>query len=183
VQRDDGSKGIGKHKMKAWPTRFAAVLAGALLLAAAVPVAASSLGVRMEVTATVVPNCRLSVPPLSFGAYDPLDGNSVDPADATTVITVNCTRSTGAAVSFDLGLNPASDVARAMSGPATERLQYQIYRDAARSLVWSQGENAVRVVSRGITTADSLTVFGRIPPRQEVAPGAYSDLLTATVDF
>ncbi len=170
--------------MMARPKRFAAVVTGLLLLlAAAGPVAANSIGARMEVTATVAPNCRLSVPPLSFGTYDPLDGNAIQPADASTVITVTCTRSTGAAVSFDFGLNPASGVGRAMAGPATERLQYQIYRDAARSLVWSQGENAVRVISRGVTTADALTVFGRIPPRQEVAPGAYSDLLTATVDF
>lgn len=144
---------------------------------------AGSIGARMDVTATVVPNCRLSVPPLSFGVYDPLDGNSAQPADASTIITVTCTRSAGAAVSFDFGLNATAGDLRAMRGPATERLEYQIYRDSARSQVWSHGENAVRVVSRGISAADELTVFGRIPPRQEVAPGAYSDLLTATVDF
>ncbi len=144
---------------------------------------ADSIAARMEVTATVVPNCRLSVPPLSFGPYDPLDGNSVQPADASTVITVTCTRATGAAVSFDFGVNASSGSLRAMSGPGTDRLEYQIYRDTAHSLVWSQGDNAVRVVSRGISSAEQLTVFGRIPPRQEVAPGAYSDLLTATVEF
>ena len=150
---------------------------------AAAAAQAGSIGARMDVSATVVPNCRLSVPPLSFGIYDPLDGNSAQPADASTIITVTCTRSTGAAVSFDFGLNASTGDIRAMSGPATERLEYQIYRDSAHSQVWSQGDNAVRVVSRGINDAEQLTVFGRIPPRQEVGPGAYSDLLTATVDF
>lgn len=159
----------------------------ALMVAASLSIAtvagAETLGQQMEVTATVVANCRLVVPPLSFGTYDPLDGHSVQPADASTVITVTCTRSTGAAVAFDFGLNSLSGSDRAMSGGGAERLRYEIYRDAARSLVWSRGTDAVRVISRGISSAEQLTVFGRIPPRQEVAPGAYSDLLTATVDF
>jgi spore coat protein U domain-containing protein, fimbrial subunit CupE1/2/3/6 len=144
---------------------------------------AESLGARMEVTATVVANCRLVVPPLSFGTYDPLDGHSTQPADASTVISVTCTRNTGAAVSFDFGLNAAAESDRGMSGTSSEVLRYQIYRDAARSQVWSRGAEALQVVSRGISSSELLTVFGRIPPHQEVAPGAYSDLLTATVDF
>lgn len=144
---------------------------------------ADSIGGRMEVTATVVPNCRLVVPPLSFGTYDPLDGHSVQPADASTVISVTCTRNTGAAVSFDFGMNSTSGPDRGMSGAGSDVLRYQIYRDAARSLVWSRGADALQVVSRGVSSSELLTVFGRIPPNQEAAPGAYSDLLTATVDF
>jgi spore coat protein U-like protein len=164
-------------------SKSAITIAMGVLMLAALPAAASSITARMEVSVTVVANCRLSIPPLSFGVYDPLAGNSTEPADATTVITVNCTRSTGAAVSFDRGLNAAAGTARAMAGPAAQQLQYDIYRDAARSQVWSQGENAVRLVSQSTTTAEELTVFGRIPPRQEVAPGVYSDLIIATVDF
>jgi spore coat protein U-like protein len=106
----------------------------------------------------------------------------VQPADASTVISVTCTRNTGAAVSFDFGMNSASGPDRGMSG-GSDVLRYQIYRDAARSLVWSRGADALQVVSRGVSSSELLTVFGRIPPNQEVAPGAYSDLLTATVDF
>ena len=145
--------------------------------------AADSIGGRMEVTANVVANCRLVVPPLSFGTYDPLDGNSVQPNDASTVISVTCTRNTGAAISFDFGLNSISASDRAMNGSGGEVLRYQIYRDAARSLVWAGGADALQVVSRGVSSSEQLIVFGRIPPKQEVAPGAYSDLLTATVDF
>lgn len=159
------------------------ILMVAASLAIATVAGAETLGQRMEVTATVVANCRLVVPPLSFGTYDPLDGHSVQPADASTVITVTCTRSTGASVAFDFGMNSLSGADRAMNGAGTDRLRYEIYRDAARSLVWSRGADAVQVVSRGISSAEQLTVFGRIPPRQEVAPGAYTDLLTATVDF
>jgi spore coat protein U-like protein len=121
------------------------------------------------------------VPPLSFGVYDPLAAHTSSPADASSVISVSCTRSIGAAVSFDFGHNGGTD--RSMGGPGPDLLHYQIYRDSARSQIWGVGGDSVRVTSRGVTSPEQLTVFGRIPPRQEVAPGAYTDVLTATVDF
>jgi spore coat protein U domain-containing protein, fimbrial subunit CupE1/2/3/6 len=144
---------------------------------------ADTLGERMDVTANVVANCRLTVPPLSFGTYDPLDTNSVQPADASTIVIVSCTRNTSAFVALDFGRNAVSNGDRAMSGPGSEHLEYQIYRDAARSQVWANGADAVRFFSHGISTPEQITVFGRILPRQEVEPGAYIDVLTATVDF
>lgn len=144
---------------------------------------ADSLGERMDVTATVVANCRLTVPSLTFGMYDPLAAHSVQPDDASTILIVNCTRNTSASVALDFGHNAVSNGDRSMSGPGSVRLEYQIYRDAARSQVWANGADAVRFFSRGIANPEQLTVFGRILPRQEVEPGAYIDVLTATVDF
>ena len=62
-----------------------------LISTAAIAVAgrADSLGERMDVNATVVANCRLTVPALTFGAYDPLALHSVQPADAQTFVVVN----------------------------------------------------------------------------------------------
>jgi spore coat protein U-like protein len=142
-----------------------------------------SLGARMDVSATVLANCQLVVPPLTFGVYDPLSSHSMQPADASATVTVSCTRNTGATLSFDFGLHAASDSDRSLAGPGSESLRYQIYRDAARSQVWARGADSVRILSRGISSPEQLTVFGRILPRQEVEPGAYTDVLTATVDF
>jgi spore coat protein U-like protein len=144
---------------------------------------ADSLGERMDVTATVVANCRLTVPALTFGAYDPLALHAVQPDDAQTILIVNCTRNTSASVTLDFGHNAVGNGDRAMSGPGSVHLEYQIYRDAARSQVWANGSDAVRFFSRGVLNPEQLTVFGRILPRQEVEPGAYLDVLTATVDF
>jgi spore coat protein U-like protein len=143
---------------------------------------ADSLGARVDVTATVLSNCRLTIEPLSFGTYDPMQAHSTQPADASTTMTVNCTKNTSATVAFDLGRNGSSS-ARVMSGPGADRLDYQIFRDSARSQVWASGADAVTTTSTGFSNAKQLTVFGRILPRQEVEPGAYTDVLTATVDF
>jgi spore coat protein U-like protein len=144
---------------------------------------AGSISARMDVTATVVVNCRLSVPPLSFGTYDPLAANASQPADTSAIVTVTCSRNTTAALSFDFGLHALGGSDRDMRGPGTDNLRYQIYRDSARSQGWGQGGDALRILSKGITQPDEVTVFGRIPPQQEVQPGAYSDALTAVVDF
>lgn len=160
---------------------IALLLAGSL--AAAAPALGDSLGARMDVSATVITNCRVIVPPLSFGAYDPLAANALQPADASVDLTVSCTRNTSASVSFDFGLHPANGTGRGMNGPSADVLQYQIYRDAARSQIWAQGSDSYRILTHGVSSPDQLTVFGRIPPRQEVEPGAYTDVLTATVDF
>lgn len=160
---------------------IALLLAG--ILAAAAPAHGDSIGSRMDVSATVVANCRLVVPPLSFGTYDPLAANAVQPADASADVLLSCTRNTSASISFDFGLHSPGGNGRGMNGPAAEVLQYQIYRDAARSQLWAQGTDATRLIAHGVSSPDQLTVFGRIPPRQEVEPGAYTDVLTATVDF
>lgn len=161
------------------------VLIAAILSASAISstARAASMDTRMDVTATVVANCKLVVPPLSFGTYDPLITHSDQPSDASVTMSVICTRNTTASVSFDFGLHSSSGPDRGMNGPGSDVLHYQIYRDAARSQVWSQGAEALRLLTKGVTTPDVLTVFGRIPPRQEVAPGPYTDVLTATVDF
>jgi spore coat protein U domain-containing protein, fimbrial subunit CupE1/2/3/6 len=159
------------------------VLFAMSIIAAAGRAQADSIGTRMEVTATVVTNCRLIVPALSFGTYDPLAAHAAQPADATVEVILNCTRNTPAALSFDLGLHSPSRGDRAMGGPGASPLRYQIYRDAARSQVWAQGTEALRLIAHGVGVNDQFTVFGRIPPAQEVDPGAYSDVLTATVDF
>ena len=119
-------------------------------LAAAATANAESTGARMDVSATVITNCRLVVPPLSFGVYDPLAAHAVQPADASAEVTVTCTRNTAASISFDFGLHATTGNGRGMNGPSAEVLQYQIYRDAAHSQIWSQGSDAFRLSTNGV---------------------------------
>jgi len=161
--------------------RIAGLVIAASFFAVVSAARAGSIAVRMDVTASVVANCRLTVPSFSFGIYDPLLANAAQPADVSAVVTVTCTRNTGASLSFDTGLHGASH--RSMAGSGAEGLHYDIYRDAAHSQIWGEGSDAIHLTSKGTDQPQQLTVFGRIPPQQEVAPGAYSDVLTAAVDF
>jgi spore coat protein U-like protein len=109
--------------------------------------------------------------------------NASQPADASAVVIVSCTRNTSASLSFDFGVHAAGAGDRIMAGGGSDRLHYQIYRDAGRSQTWGQGGDALHIVSKAASQPQELTVFGRIPPQQEVGPGGYNDVLTAAVDF
>ena len=156
----------------------------ALLLSATSALADGQATVKMDVSALVTPNCRMTLTALSFGTYDPLGPNASQELDATATLSLTCTRNSIATVAMDQGQNPAGGGLSRRLAAGDQRLDYEIYRDAARTQAWSAGSSAVRYISTaGITSTNQLTVYGRIPPGQEVASGTYSDIVTATVDF
>jgi hypothetical protein len=69
-----------------------------------------------------------------------------------------------------------------------DRLEYNLYRDPARLSVWGSTPG-VDTVTRTLPAAAgnvgvlSFTIFGRIPPGQEVRVGDYGDQILITVDF
>jgi spore coat protein U-like protein len=159
-----------------------------LLVVAAVAASASIASAQdrttsapMPVSAVVSPNCRVTLTPLSFGAYDPLGVNSGNSLDATTRMLLLCTRGSRATINLDRGKNGAGD-RRLSSGDA--RLAYEIFQDPSRTRVWGNGAEAysLEVTANGLVPRE-VTVFGRIPPGQAVPSGIYSDVITATVDF
>src|SRR6266852_5079421 len=155
-----------------------------LLLTATSALADGQATAKMDVSALVSPNCRMALNALSFGDYDPLGANASQELDATATLSLTCTRNSIANIAMDQGQNPAGGGLSRRLASGNLRLAYEIYRDAARTQTWSAGSHALRYISTtGITSINQLTVYGRIPPGQEVASGTYSDVVTATVDF
>jgi spore coat protein U-like protein len=164
--------------------RIKATLIGLVALSAMNALADGRATVKLDVTAMVSPNCRMTLTPLNFGNYDPLGGNGSQELDATATLSLTCTRNSIATIAIDQGQNPAGGGLSRRLASGDQRLDYEIYRDAARTQTWSTGTNAVRYVSAaGISTSSDMMVYGRIPHGQEVAAGSYSDVVTATVDF
>ena len=135
--------------------------------------------------------CRISGNPgLGFGGYDVL---SASPNDSVATVTALCTRNGGprnVSITLQLskGTNGSSVNARRMRnlGPAGGYLNYNLFRDVARSAVWgfSTGvdtvSQTVAVPNRGSGTT-TFTIYGRIPAQQDVAVGSYNDSVTVTV--
>lgn len=143
--------------------RLASAFAFALALAA--PGRAQPLG------------CRVSATPVSFGLYDtfaPL------PLDATGEISVFCP---GAQPVIRLAIGGASGGGagprKMREGTGRAFLAYDLYRDAARSEVWGDGTGST-FVERG---EGRHVVYGRLPARQSVPPGTYSDTIVVTVEW
>ncbi len=63
-------------------------------------------------------------------------------------------------------------------------LRYQLYLDAARTIVWGTGAGGTATYgpvlpADGVPT--SVPIYGRVPARQDVGAGAYSDSLLVTL--
>lgn len=143
---------------------------------------AASSSAPLDVSAEVAPNCVIAISNLAFGKYDPLGQNANQQLDAAAEVTMVCTRSSRASVTIDGGRNPIGS-SRTLAG-SSQHIAYQLFRDAGRTQQWMGGvADGLQVVSQGIHKPQQLTVYGRIPPGQEVISGAYTDVVTATVDF
>ena len=136
----------------------------------------------LEVGAEVVSNCVIATSNLAFGQYDPLAQNATQELSASANVTMVCTRSTSAAVTLDSGRNSIGST-RTLAG-SSQHVSYQLFRDAGRTQEWGGGvSSGMQFVSEGIHKPQHVTLYGRIPPGQEVVSGMYTDVVTATVDF
>ncbi len=120
---------------------------------------------------------------VAFGSYDVFD-----PAPLLTAgsVTYECSGVTGSD-SVILEISGASDATtpRAMTSGA-HVLGYQLYLDAARTAVWGAGTGGTATYgpvhpSDGVPVA--VPVYGRVPARQDVAAGTYSDTLVVTLQL
>jgi spore coat protein U-like protein len=134
--------------------------------------------------------CAINSQKLDFADYRTFN---TSPTDGNGTVEVNCTNldvSAAGPSALVLGIGPSSHGVAAdrkmapMSGQV-DLLRYGIYRDAGRSVNWDQGNNAQVLRLEGLqalqTKTFSFTLFGRIPPLQNVRPGTYQDALTLTI--
>jgi spore coat protein U-like protein len=130
----------------------------------------------IAVSATVVDSCSISANALGFGTYT---GAALP---ASTTITVTCTN-LGA---YTVGLNgggTGTDVARIMTGPGANVLNYNLYTTAGLATIWGNTAAHNWVAGTGTGSAQTLTVFGNVAAAQPLAVGNYSDSVTATVTY
>jgi len=130
--------------------------------------------------------CSMNATPVSFGNYDTF---SSAPLDAVGTITVNCSRNVGrATVTLSVSSTSGTFNPRRMRRSAgSDLLDYNVYTDAARTTIFGDGTGGTsrirprRPPGPRVPWSANITMYGRIPPGQDVSVGAYSDTLTATV--
>lgn len=140
----------------------------------------------------VAATCGVSASALAFGSYQ---SNQLQSIDSAGSLIVSCTRDAldagATSVSYDIEIssgNSGNHAIREMQAGAN-RLQYGIYRDPLRSLIWGDGSGgSARVsssltVSAAITAVATHTVYGRLFARQNVVPGAYTDNIVVTLSY
>lgn len=131
-----------------------------------------------EVIVIVVKACTLSATNLAFGNYT---GAVID---STSTISVTCTNTTTYNVGLSAGTATGATVTnRSMTGPGSALLHYKLFRDSAKTLNWGNTVGTDTLASTGSGNLQSLTVYGELVAGQYVAPGDYTDTITATVTY
>jgi spore coat protein U-like protein len=139
---------------------------------------AATVTTTFGVTATVQATCLVSATPLAFGTYT----GAV--ATSTSAVSVTCTNTTSYNVGLSAGLaTGASVTTRQMTGPASALLGYALFSDPARTVNWGNTIGTDTVTGTGNGVAQAITVYGQATAGQFVAPGAYTDTITATVTY
>jgi spore coat protein U-like protein len=128
--------------------------------------------------------CTVSATGVNFGAYDVF---VTTPLDSTGTVTVTCDQAPPADITISIGPSGTSGgfIPRQMrSASSSDRLNYNLFINAGRSTVWGDGAAGTSTFflknvkkNRPAVT----TIYGRIPPGQDVSVGSYSDSLTVTI--
>ena len=144
-----------------------AVVGLLLLLGAAVPARAA---------------CTISTTTLAFGSYNVF---ATTPLDSTGTVTYRCTPiGLLIQISLDRGGAPTFNPRRMLRG--AEPLNYNLYRDAARTTIWGDGTGGTQIYSVIVTPPArpvDVPIYGRIPVGQDVTAGPYTNTITATINF
>ncbi len=148
----------------------------------------------LPLAANAAVSCNVATSGVSFGNYD-----QVSTANTTSMGNVGITCSDlGGAGSLSVSIS-VSISASATSGTVanrqmamaggTDRLNYNLYQDAALSLLWGNtpGVNDVTLpklrVPKNGSASTSVTIYGSIPAGQNVSVGNYSDSNVLTIFY
>jgi spore coat protein U-like protein len=131
-----------------------------------------------NVTATVPTTCTVAANNLNFGTAGVLSANT----DASTTLSPVCTNGTTYNVGLNQGVNGSSVTTRQMSS-GSALINYSLYSNSGRTTNWGNTVGTDTVSGTGIGSAQSLTVYGRIPPQTTPSPGTYSDTIVVTLTY
>ena len=122
--------------------------------------------------------CTLNVTGVNFGSYDVFSNAALD---STGNIDVNCPSGVGYSIALTAG---GGTYTQRIMNSGGHSLNYNLYTDANRAVVWGDAASGtVTVNGTGIGVNVNHAVYGRIPARQNVRAGSYSDIVIVELTF
>ncbi len=159
--------------------RYAQRLAVVLLVLLA-PAGAAHACFGVHVTASV----------LQFPDYDPI---GTEHADSELEVEIECfvlniLNAVPTLLTVSLDPAPGGGTRTLTRVGGGYDLEYQVYRDAARQLVWGDGSGGAvsllfEFLGGLLTSTRQVLGYGRIPGGQNVPAGEYRDTVTVVIDF
>lgn len=130
-------------------------------------------------------NCGVSTTGVKFPGYDVF---SSAPTNTTGTVTVSCTNPPNQPLPVTIAISSGSSgtfYPRQMRGAGSDRLSYYLFTDPSGKVIWGDGTGGSSLVTNVVTRQSpwTATIYGTLPPRQNLAAGSYSDTLLVTVSW
>jgi spore coat protein U-like protein len=143
------------------------------------------IGLLTAVSPAIAIQCSfVSTVGVNFGPYAVF--NTI-PNDSTGSITFICLSvGPGGAITIDVSKGNASTYLSRQMRQGAYTLDYNLYQDAARTSIWGDGTGGSSHYGPVIPPSNTnvtITIYSRIPARQNARVGSYADTITATINF
>ena len=147
---------------------------------AELPAQGQTAQTTFQVKATVQAVCEVTATDLDFGTYT---SNAGSPLLGTTTLKATCSPNTTYNVGLNAGTSSGATVnARKMVSGANV-LNYQLYSDASRSVIWGETTGTDTVIGSGTGLAVDHIVYGLVSAKQVVPAGGYADTITVRIFY
>lgn len=154
-------------------------------------------------TATLSATCMISADNLSFGPYNPSQGDVFSAANIKTKCTKGTTYGIGLtyndyvvdnSIKYAYAVNGGSKwISTLTNAQNGDKLKFNIFQDSAHTQIfgnaytsgtnWGGNGSGVSVYKVGTGSDDTTTMYGAMPAAQYVSPGNYSVNITASVYY
>lgn len=125
--------------------------------------------------------CRVSATSVRFGNYNPLNAT---PVKRVGHLTIRCNGRGTFVAALSTGDSGSYAPRYMLSGTTNDQLDYNLYTNVARTIIWGDGTAGTQTVSHAFNNNRvRRSVYGQIPAQQNIAAGKYADSITATVSF
>jgi spore coat protein U-like protein len=129
--------------------------------------------------------CNVATTNINFGIYDVFSNM---PKDSTGSISVECDEAPPPVVAIRIGPSSGSggfNPRQMRHTTRPDRLNYNLFIDSSRSVVWGDGTGGGSTVANKVTKNKTWvsTLYGRIPAGQDVSVGTYADTVSVTITW
>lgn len=122
-----------------------------------------------------------AVSAVSFGAYDVF--SSMPNNNGVGSMSIDCKGAGNDTFEVTLSAGQSQNYAARLMKSGSNKLNYNLYTGADRSVVWGDGSGGSQVMRMVKNKPVTLTVFGQIPAGQDAAVGMYTDTIVVMVNF
>jgi spore coat protein U-like protein len=133
-----------------------------------------------KVSARVDAFCLITALDLNFGIYT---GQAGVQRIGSTQMQATCTPGTTYNVGLNEGTTPGATINQRKLALGSNTLDYQLYSDSARSIIWGNTPGTDTMTGVGNGLAYDFTIYGAIPAGQAVPAGEYADTITVRVYY